>query len=60
MNATPQHGDRYGRLTVLGKFFQDESKALAYIAIQKAMGRRVESVRWRLGTIEVRTWVEAA
>lgn len=48
-------GNKEAQMTY--KYFQDESKALAYVAIEKARGRQAYMLRWRLGTIEVRSWV---
>ena len=38
------------------RYYQDEHKALAAIAIAKAQGRQAYMIRYRAGTIEVRTW----
>lgn len=38
------------------KFFQDEAKAQTYIVMEKMMGRQAYMLRYRAGTIEVRSW----
>lgn len=37
-------------------FFQDEIAALAHVVIEKARGRMAYMLRYRAGTIEVRSW----
>ena len=38
------------------KFFQNEANAIAYMAIERARGRQAYMLRYRAGTIEVRSW----
>lgn len=38
------------------KFFLDEARAIAWMAIEKAAGRQAYMIRYRAGTIEVRSW----
>ncbi len=38
------------------KYFNEESKALAHVAIEKAMGRQAYMLKYRAGTYEVRSW----
>jgi len=38
------------------RYYDDESTALAAIAIAKAMGKQAYMIRYRAGTIEVRSW----
>ena len=38
------------------RYFQNETAALAHIAIEKAKGKQVYMLKYRAGTIEVRSW----
>jgi hypothetical protein len=38
------------------RFFQDDVAALAYLTIERARGRNAYMLRYRAGTIEVRSW----
>jgi hypothetical protein len=41
---------------VKSKYFQDESRALMWLVIERAKGRAAYMVRYRAGSIEVRSW----